>query len=204
VGGLGGRGGSLGCRGEGGGCAEGGGGCTCIVKKRTLNLLKRIIMPAPYSDHLAVYKYVQVNASRKQHWTGYLQNEASREVLWCHSPSEVPLTTHYGPAAVDDGLEAHLYTEEYLAHDRRAGELVVDAMRLLRANGTAKVTIIDGPAKTATKAAITAIKNYYRKPVAERPSLDWLQWMEGLLTASEPKRVPKQCRKCGIDGCNTG
>jgi hypothetical protein len=110
---------------------------------------------------------------------------------------------------VEDGLQADLYTEEYLAHDRRAGELVVDAMRLLRANGTADFTIRDGPAKTATKAAITAIKNYYRKPVAERPSLDWLQWMEGLLTAStvaapEPKPVPKQCQKCGIDGCYKG
>ncbi len=176
------------------------------MKKRTLNLLKRITMPAPFSDHLAVYKYVRVNASRKQHWTGYLQDEASREVLWCHGPSEVPRTTHYGPAAVEDGLQADLYTETYLAHDRRAGELVVDAMRLLRANGNANFTIFDGPAKTATKAAITAIKNYYRKPVAERPSLDWLQWMEGLLTvaAPEPKRVPKQCQKCGIDGCNAG
>jgi hypothetical protein len=158
-------------------------------------------MVAPFSAHLAVYKNTQVNkTSRKQHWTGYLLDDTSRAVLWCNGT-----VTHYGPAAVHDDLDPDLYSDDCLAHDRGAAELIIDAMRLLRANGTAEFKICDGPAKSATAAAITAIKKHYRNPVPIIPSLDWLYWLDGKLSescaAGVVPVVPKQCRKCGVDGC---
>jgi hypothetical protein len=154
------------------------------------------LMAAPFSAHLAVYKYTQVNkTSRKQHWTGYLLDDASRAIMWCDGT-----VSHYGPAAVHDDLDPELYTDDYLTHDRAAAELIVDAIRLLRANGTADFKIRAGPAKTATAAAITSIKKHYRNPVIKKPSLDWLYWLEGKL--SEPVAVVlKRCRKCGVEGC---
>jgi hypothetical protein len=106
---------------------------------------------------------------------------------------------------VHDDLDPDLYSDDCLAHDRGAAELIIDAMRLLRANGTAEFKICDGPAKSATAAAITAIKKHYRNPVPIIPSLDWLYWLDGKLSescaAGVVPVVPKQCRKCGVDGC---
>ncbi len=150
-------------------------------------------MPAPFCDNLAVYKYVQVDQSdRKQHWTGYLQDEASHEVLWCCQP---PVITHYGPAA--EGPHPELYSLDHLACDRRAGELVVDAMRRLLRNGKASFDIKAGATKTATTAAIAAIRKYYGNTAVKPRSLDWLYWLEDRMAESRPK---KSC-KCGVDGC---
>jgi hypothetical protein len=84
----------------------------------------------------------------------------------------------------------------------RAAALIVQAIRLLRKDPTARLTIGDSPAKLATLAAIKSIKTYYRNPVSiSKP--DWLDWLEGnLQEAAAHKKSLKRCQKCKIDGCN--
>jgi hypothetical protein len=149
-------------------------------------------MPA-FSAHIVVYKHLQVNNSRrKEHWTGYLQDASSRAVEWCDGN-----ILHYGPDTEDSNPA--LYTDDCLDYDMRAAALIVQAIRLLRKNPTARLAIDDSPAKQATVAAIKDIKRYYRNPAAN-PKPDWLDWLEAKL--DQPKEVVgKKCRKCGVDGC---
>jgi hypothetical protein len=69
-------------------------------------------------------------------------------------------------------------------------------MRRLRRNGKAGFDIKAGAAKTATTAAISAIRKYYGNTVVKPPSLDWLYWLEDRIAESRPKSC-----KCGVDGC---
>ena len=149
-----------------------------------------------FSAHLAVYKHLQVNNSRrKQHWTGYLKDASSRAVAWCDGD-----ILHYGPGTEDANPD--LYTDDCLDYDMRAAALIVQAIRLLRKDPTARLTIGDSPAKQATLAAIKSIKAHYRNPVSI-PKPDWLDWLEGnLQEAAACKKSLKRCQKCKIDGCN--
>ena len=167
----------------------------------THEVLRRLLSHhmLPFS-HLVVYKRTQMNDTlRKQHWTGYLEDNrvTSLAVRWCDDT-----VSHYGPGALNDGLDPAFYTEAMLEQDLDAGHLLVQAFRRLR-DGDTTFTICDCPTKRATTAAITAIKKHCRKPVRVSAESRWLYWLQEKVqeypTDFTPP-PPKAC-KCRVDGC---
>ncbi len=152
-------------------------------------------MPALFSAKLAVYKQLQVpDTQRYSHWMGYLVDEVSLAVQWCDVDKTV---SHYGPGAVNDGLDTASYTEDCLAQDMAAAALIVQVIKQL----AAKVAVDPTPRNSAAWSAITAIKKCYQKSAVKKP--DWLEWLErNLQEAAARKRSLRRCRKCKVDGCN--
>lgn len=140
------------------------------------------------------------------HWTGYLANRATKEVVW-HAGDP----TFYGTA---DGEDSANYTDVCLQMDLAAGKRVVAALRN-------ESTLDDGltgyGGSPELKKALGVVRSC-NKPGGKPP--EWMQWLSTKLKeASTPpppvartprmpsvprpaSKKPKSCRKCWVPGCS--
>ena len=156
-----------------------------------------------FMPELAVYKVSQKQEhSPRVHWTGYLANRVTKEVIWHAGPSTVYGTAYVGP-------DPAAYTDDCLKCDLAAGRRVVAAL-----NGSVDDNGVDGDGGSEHLKAALSVVRKCNKPGCRPP--EWMQWLSTKLKeASTPPPVarrpsgprpasikPKSCRKCYVPGCS--
>ena len=141
------------------------------------------------------------------HWTGYLTNRSTKEVIW-HAGEP----TFYGTA---DGEDSANYTDECLRMDLAAGQRVVAALRNESPFDDGLTGYGGSP---ELKKALGAVRSCNKRVNTVKPG--WMDWLwKRLKEASTPpppvartpgmpsvprpaSKKPKSCRKCWVPGCS--
>ena len=146
-------------------------------------------VPIAFTAHFAVYKATMDSGAGRttcDHWVGYLADRENRKVAW-----EDGTTTEYGGNTI---LDPKFYSDECLAQDLAAGQLLYQAVAALMQGQ--KAPTMPATASASVTRAINKAEKWYKakakaktKQPPKMPPL-WLDWLQGCITLATTTGKP--------------
>ena len=142
--------------------------------------------PIAFTAHFAVYKATMDSGAGRRtcdNWVGYLADSKKRKVAW-----EDGTTTVYGRNTI---LDLKFYSDECLAQDLAAGQLLYQAVAALMQGQ--KAPTIPATASASVTAAINKAEKWYKAKAKTKqpPKMPlWLDWLQGCITLATTTGKP--------------